>query len=370
VRNQLLQNIKNIPGWTTKRKIVIFSVDDYGNIRMASKKARDNLKNKGLLVDKNRFDTYDSLETAEDLESLFNVLTSVKDINNRSAVFTAFSMSANINFSKIIENNFDTYYYEKLTDTFNNLPDHFGTWNMWQEGMRDKIFIPQFHGREHLNLKFFNRFLNEKNKELLACIQNGSYGGFSVNPFKSISYTAAFDFENREEIEGHKEIILDGLNLFEDVFGFRAMHFNAPGAHEHHSLENFLDLNGIKFIDTDLIKKEHQGDGKYSYRIYKQGGKNRFNQRYFIRNCIFEPLLKPYNNYVESCLKEIEIAFKWNKPANISSHRVNFAGKIDPKVRDSGLKDLKRLLKGIVQRWPDVEFMSSNELGELIANEK
>ena len=132
----------------------------------------------------------------------------------------------------------------------------------------------------------------------------------------------------------------------------------------------FKSIYTGKFIDTDLIKKEHQGDGKYSYRIYKQGGKNRFNQRYFIRNCIFEPLLKPYNNYVESCLKEIEIAFKWNKPANISSHRVNFAGKIDPKVRDSGVKDLKRLLKGIVQRWPDVEFMSSNELGELIRQSK
>ena len=35
------------------------------------------------------------------------------------------------------------------------------------------------------------------------------------------------------------------------------------------------------------------------------------------------------NDCVDSCIKEIEIAFKWQKPAVISSHRVNYVGFIN-----------------------------------------
>ena len=65
-------------------------------------------------------------------------------------------------------------------------------------------------------------------------------------------------------------------------------------------------------------------------------------------------------------MKQIETSFFWNKPANVSSHRVNFCGYIDKKNRATGINDLKQLLKKVVQKWPDVEFMSANELGDLI----
>jgi|GEM_PF-6332554 len=36
--------IKNIPGWKSNRKLLVFAVDDYGNIRLSSKAAREKLK--------------------------------------------------------------------------------------------------------------------------------------------------------------------------------------------------------------------------------------------------------------------------------------------------------------------------------------
>jgi len=65
-------------------------------------------------------------------------------------------------------------------------------------------------------------------------------------------------------------------------------------------------------------------------------------------------------------MKQIEAAFLWNKPAIISSHRVNFCGHIDENNRKKGLTSLKQLLDEIVKRWPDVEFMSADELGDTI----
>ena len=89
-----------------------------------------------------------------------------------------------------------------------------------------------------------------------------------------------------------------------------------------------------------------------------------------VRNVVFEPTEDRGIDWVNYAFKQIEAAFFWNKPAIISSHRVNFCGHIDPKNREKGLNALKQLLKKIVEKWPDVEFMSADELGDLIATNK
>ena len=69
-------------------------------------------------------------------------------------------------------------------------------------------------------------------------------------------------------------------------------------------------------------------------------------------------------------MKEIEIAFCWHKPATISSHRVNYIGYLHPENREKGLRLLKELLSRMLMKWPDIEFMTSSELGDMIANEQ
>ena len=120
LKQTILNNIKNIYGWKTKRKIIVISVDDYGNVRLDSKKARKKMDKAGLKV-LSRFDAFDSLETKEDLEMLFETLTSVKDKNGRSAVFTPFALPCNIDFEKMAEENYKVYQYELLPATYEKL---------------------------------------------------------------------------------------------------------------------------------------------------------------------------------------------------------------------------------------------------------
>ena len=85
-------------------------------------------------------------------------------------------------------------------------------------------------------------------------------------------------------------------------------------------------------------------------------------QTYTIRNVKFEPFEDPDKDWVNQSLKEIQTAFFWHKPAIISTHRINYVGGIDIKHRDRNLKALDRLLKNILKKWPDVEFLSSDQL--------
>ncbi len=96
------------------------------------------------------------------------------------------------------------------------------------------------------------------------------------------------------------------------------------------------------------------------------GQRNHNQQRYLIRNAHFEPTLSNQADPVDRCLQQINRAFLWRKPAIITTHRVNYIGSINDENPDSSLRKLDKLLLGILRHWPDVEFMSSDELGKLM----
>ena len=59
-----------------------------------------------------------------------------------------------------------------------------------------------------------------------------------------------------------------------------------------------------------------------------------------------------------------------NKPAIISSHRINYIGSLVEENRAYNLSRLNNLLKIILEKWPDIEFMTSDQLGDLIISER
>lgn len=371
MKQKILDNIKNFYGWKSNRKIVVFSVDDYGNVRLDSKKARKSMDNAGLKVF-SRFDAFDALETKLDLEILYDTLSSVKDKNGHHAVFTPFVVPCNIDFDKMKLDKYQNYNYEVLPITYEKLASkdplsYDGAWSLWQEGINRGLMVPQFHGREHINLKIFEEKLAKKDYELLTVLKNRSYTSITNSGYSTISYTAAFEFWEFKENERFTGIINDGLNKFEQVFGYRSVHFNPPGGREHPVIHQALKDAGIKYLDTPLIKSEHQGKGKYKKIINYTGKKNSIGMTYQVRNVVFEPTDERGFDWVNYCMKQIETAFFWNRPAIISSHRVNFSGHIDPRNREIGINKLKSLLSRISNNWPDVEFMSANELGNLIS---
>jgi hypothetical protein len=364
-------NAKNLIGKRTGRKIVVFSVDDYGNVRLDSKKARNHLDKAGLKI-YNRFDAYDTLETRSDLEMLFEVLSSVKDQMGRHALFTTFSVSCNINFERVKKNQYSEYVYELLPETFEKLAalqpvSYKGAWEMFNQGIKEGLVVPQFHGREHLNLNIFNEKLSKQSSDLMTCLECRSYSSLNSKDYSCVSPLAAFDFWEIEENEQYKEIINDGLNAFEKVYGYRAVHFTPPAYSAHPVLYPALKRGGVNFIDTALFNKQHQGKGRHKRSLSYTGKNNRLGQYFMVRNVVFEPTDDRGIDWVGFTLKQIDTAFRWNSPAIISSHRVNFCGHIDEKNRKKGLEALRELLKKITERWPEVEFMAANELGEIIA---
>ncbi|WP_163381063.1 polysaccharide (de)acetylase [Cyclobacterium sp. SYSU L10401] len=362
--NRLIKCVSNIPGWQTNRKIIVLESDDWGSIRMPSIKSYKVLENAGLFLGKGvggRYNKYDTLASAEDLSMLFEVLTSVKDKNNSSAKITAVSLVANPDFQKIKSSEFQEYYYEPFNTTLERY-NKGGAFQLWQEGFNSGIFLPEFHGREHLNVSAWLRALQQEDKEVLLAFNQGVWG---FNRKQGIGLQAAFDLEYANDLITHKKIVIDGLDLFEKIHGRRARFFVPPNGPINNALEPVAASKGILFMSTPKIQKEVLGEGKIRRNLRYLGKNNKYNQIYITRNAFFEPS-DSNKNEIDTCLSEIELAFKWRKPVIISCHRVNFIGGLNAANRDNSLKQLKQLLDTILKQWPEVEFMTSTELGYII----
>ncbi|UPT70026.1 MAG: polysaccharide (de)acetylase [Flavobacterium sp. JAD_PAG50586_2] len=365
----LAKNYVNFRGWSTKRKIVVIESDDWGSIRTPSKEVYDNLLSKGIPMDKSYFTKYDSLETQEDLQQLFAVLRSYTDKNGRNPCITANALVANPDFDTIKKNNFESYHYERIEKTYQRYYGNTNVFDTWiNEGIKERLLYPQFHGREHIGVWEWMSALRSGEVQELSGFESKAILGLGnrKSATRQKDYTAAFDYISDEEKYSLLPILEDGLNLFEETYGFRSKSFAAPSAIRGSFMDEFLFKHGVLYHQ---LGQQYQPDGKGKLEIINKfwGDRNEQGQLYWRRNATFEPSRSPNFDWIESCLEEMAIAFRWGKPAVINSHRVNFMGTLSEENRANSLSLLSGLLTAMLQKWPDVEFMSSDELGDYMA---
>lgn len=338
---------------------------------MPSRAVYEQFLKEGIAVDKDPYCKYDRLATKQDLERLFEVLDSVRDKNGNPAVLTANAVVANPVFDKIEESGFKEYFYEPFTETLSHSSEHAGAWEMWQQGMKEGLFRPQFHGREHLNVKKWLSVLQQGESATKRAFELGSFGlTASVDPTIKRNYMGAFNSGLDDDISYYEQILTEGLDLFEKLFGFRSKSFIATTYTWNPKIEPFLIDGGVKYVQgliTQKIPLDNDTTIKFVKKSY-QGTKTEHGLIRLMRNCFFEPTQSPKVDYVDECMHRIACAFRWNKAAVICAHRLNFIGSIDPSNTDRNLPAFKTLLKEITKRWPDVEFMSSDQLGTIIEN--
>jgi hypothetical protein len=374
LRKNISRNLLNIRGWQSgDRKIVVIESDDWGTVRVSSREAYDYFLKNNLPVNECPYNSNDMLESNEDMERLYETLSSVKDKNGNPALFTADNIVANPDFEKIKASGYQKYFYEPFTETYRRYPNHDKVLQLYKEGIERKMLLPQFHGREHVNVARWLKALQENDKAAHLAFEQNMFSVHAERSPKVVNeYMDALDADSAEELNAKPAIVEEGLHLFKKIWGFSSKSFIAPCYIWDTSLEMLLAQHDVKYIQGMVIQLEPVLEKGYQYKrkYHYQGQRNKTGQHYLIRNAFFEPSTNPGFDWVSDCLHRIEVAFRWKKPAVISTHRLNFMGGLRPENRDDNLALFSSLLKKITQRWPGVEFMSSVQLGDLIQTKK
>lgn len=365
LRTFVSRHMLNIPGWRTDRKLVVLESDDWGSIRMPSRQTYERLVALGYPLANRPFETYDTLASAADFDHLFHTLLTYRDQNGRHPVITANTVMTNPDFGRIRNGGFGVYHYELFTRTLERY-GHGNAWNYWQEGMREGLFHPQLHGREHVNVGRWMAALRDGDPDMLTSFEHGMAGIPSPrNPEAGNGLMVAYAYDGPEQRQEQLDGLAEACDLFDQVFGYRSESFIAPVYTWCSDMERVLGEYGVLFIQGGRIQKA-ACPGGYRRNVHYLGKRNVFGQRYLVRNVYFEPTSNPGRDWVGEAVRYIEAAFRWGKPAIISSHRLNYVGGLCEKNRVEGNRLLSLLLKEILRRWPETEFMTSDELGRLI----
>ena len=272
LKQAILRNTINAPGFRTKRKLILIESDDWGSIRMPSKNTYDHLLNAGTVLPNDPFAKYDSLASEKDLSELFELLSTFTDYKGTHPIITANCVVANPDFERIRVSNFREYYYELFTETLQRYPKHHNSFNLWKQGINNKIFFPQYHGREHVNVNLWlEKLINGSDQYINAF----NHETFAVDA----SVAAAFSFRSESERVALKSIIIEGNQLFAKLFDYNSETFIAPNYTWDEQVEEVLASIGIKFIQGS--KRQNipiLNSSKLGRKYHFTGQKNKYNK--------------------------------------------------------------------------------------------
>lgn len=348
----------------TKRHIVVFESDDWGSIRMSNKKDWDTLLRMGYSVDKRPYEKYDTLESPEDILALFDVLSKYSDSKGNHPVLTANMLMANPDFDKIKDSNYREYFFEPIEETYKRYWNGENILDLIRQGINEGVFMPQSHGREHFNVFDWLCALQNGDEDAVTAFQYRMCGIASKkHPERGNKMLIALRAHNEEHQAYIESAIQEGLQMFRKTFGFSSTSFVAPCYTWSIGIEKVLSENGVRLIQTARIGQPSFRNGKH---YHYSGQTNSFGQFYSIRNCSFEPSMRASDNDSNMVINQIESCFKQNKIAVVSTHRINFVGGgMCKSNRTNTLSVLDKVLGCLVDKYPDIEFMSSDCISSL-----
>lgn len=208
------------------------------------------------------------MESNEDLRQLFDVLRQYKDKNGLNPVFTAVTIVGNPNFEKIEQSCFKSYSFEPFNETLKKYPLHDQVYSLYLDGIRKRLFVPVFHGREHLNVQRWMKQLKLQNPSVLELFNYGitgvSNGMFSE---ELPDFQAAFDLDTPNDLLYMVNVLTEGLHLFNELFGYESKYFVPTNGPFNNSLERVLNQNGIIYINTGKKQLEPLGNNNYKTNI-------------------------------------------------------------------------------------------------------
>ena len=361
-------------GFHTDEHLLVIESDDWGSIRTPSRETFLKLQADGDCPEKDAFLRSDCLESAEDLETLFALLRSIRDSRGNSAVITANFAMANPDFDKIDPEK-GIYHNESFLETYQRYGHRENNLQMIRDAYQEGIFVPQLHCREHLNVHRWMRDLAAKKEDTLWAFREKMVGiGKSFNAENQFAYMDAFNYDTPDECQALAEILEEAQNQFAEIFGFKSETFVAScfvwGAPLEKTMKA-LSIQGIQCAEWQLAPTGGEGTLGIRRKLHYTGQRSRGGQLISVRNCSYEPAY--YHNpeaCAKACFKEVSYAFAHRKPAIINSHRFNYMDTIQPGNAAKNREGLQNLLEMVLQAYPDVQFISSAEMHRRMREKK
>lgn len=340
-------------GFSFSRPLVLLQSDDWGRVGVRDQQGYAQLCASGIGLSDNPYDLY-SLETAEDVLALHDLLKRHRDSTGRAACLVMNFILANLDFPRMSEGGFREI---KLKPLNQGLPGHWqrqrpGLFEAYREGVTEGVFYPALHGLTHFCRQAVERELvtGESREDLLRTLWKAEtpYIYWRM-PWIGYEYC---DPGNSKFLDAATQarLVREAVANFCDMFATRPLSACAPGYRANHDTHLAWAACGVRVAQhgNGVVRAPHM-DSCEILNLY--------------RSIDFEPA---HQNFpLEEYLRLADDAFSRGAPAIISVHSINFHSSLRD-FRGPALKMLDLFLTSLEAKYTDLLYVHDGDLHEIV----
>src|SRR6202142_4561600 len=146
-------------GLSFSRPLVVLQSDDWGRVGVRDREGYEQLRASGIRLGENPYDYY-SLETAEDVIALRDLLKRHRDSTGRPACLVMNFLLANLDFQRTADAGFKDIHLMPLSQGLPGAWKRPGPFEAYRQGISDDVFYPALHGLAHFHEFTLHRALS------------------------------------------------------------------------------------------------------------------------------------------------------------------------------------------------------------------
>jgi len=345
------------PGFRFSRPLVLLQSDDWGRVGVRDAEGLEELRAAGLNVGERPYDLY-SLETAEDVQEVAEVLQGLRDSAGEPPCLEMNFVVANVDFAASAANGFREIALTQLAD---GLPGHWN-WNRpglhdaYHAGVQGKVFSPALHGTTHFCQQAVARELSrggERGDLLRTLWKSETPYIYWRMPWVGYEYWDPEQAPAKRFIpETEQARWIDwAAGAYQKLFQDKAVSACAPGYRAESTTHRAWKNAGVRIVQN--------GPGTRRAPHWDE-----FGLLHTYRALDFEPALNLQMRWEDF----VENAASWltrGLPFILSLHSVNFHSTLAP-YRQRTLPMLQDFLDALTKEYPDLLFVNSRQLLEIM----
>jgi hypothetical protein len=344
-----------IPGFDFNRPLVLFQSDDWGRVGVRDTEGFAQLRSAGVMLGEKPYDFY-SLETAEDVWALSELLKRHRDAMGRPACLEMNFVLANVDFEKSAATDFRNLEMRPLSQ---GLPDGWKRPNLFEayaQGIADRVFYPALHGFTHFCRQAAESSLaqhNERSTLLRSLWKAGTPYIHWRMPW--VGYEYWNPEKKRDEkflpAKAQEDLIRQTSNAFHTFFSMHPISACAPGYRANADTHEAWSKSGIRVAQNGTTAPSPPYVDDYGLVNVS-------------RVINFEPATD-HSFSVEKCLRVADECFIRGIPAIISIHSINFHSSLND-FRSRTLRHLDDFLSVLRKKHPKLLYINDADLCEII----
>jgi hypothetical protein len=349
--------ISPVPALSFSRPLVLLQSDDWGRVGVRDREGYEQLRASGIHLGENPYDYY-SLETAEDVIALRDLLKRHRDSTGRPACLVMNFLLANLDFQSTADSGFKNIYLKPLIQGLPGAWKRPGLFEAYRQGISDDVFYPALHGLTHFCRRAVERALvspGDRNDLLHTLWKAETPYIYWRMPW------IGFEYSNPEkphpgflDAEAQDNLIAEAAREFRKFFATAPLSACAPGYRANSDTCRAWSDCGIR------VAQNGSGGAMPPHM-------DEWEMLNLHRTIDIEPFerdlpLEKYVQLAESC-------FERGIPAIVSVHSINFHSSLKD-FRGPALRVLDEFLSALEAKHPDLLYAHDINLYELVTRGK